>query len=724
MQLLWEEHKAYEEDAPSPGSPPEEKFFVTFPYPYMNGKLHLGHAFSVTKAEFAARFARLNGKRVLFPFSFHCTGMPIAAAALKLKGCIAERLAGPQAAQPGPEVEVVQQEEAAATPGVFKGKKSKAVAKTGGLDQYDIMLALGIPQEEIPKFTSPEYWLDYFPPLAVRDLKKLGTAVDWRRSFITTDVNPHYDAFVRWQFLKLREKYLANGKRESIFSIATNQPCADHDRSDGEGVNPQQYTLIKLRVKEVPSEWRASLGDGEVFLVAATLRPETMYGQTNCFVLPEGDYGFFRMKSGEIFVCTRRSALNMCYQDLGELQELPSGAKEPVCLLEKTGQDLVGLPLQAPLAAYDTVYALPMLTISMQKGTGIVTSVPAESPDDYACLLDWKKRANWREQYSVKEEWCQPFDVVEILEIPDSEFGSTSAQAICEQMKIESHKDKEKLAAAKKEVYLKGFYAGVMKVGPYAGQKVEDVKPIIRQELIDQGLAAAYWEPESRVVARSGDECVVALCDQWYLKYSDEDWTQRVRNHIESKSSFDMFNGLDNLNYAVGWLRDWACSRTFGLGTKLPWDEKWLIESLSDSTVYMAFYTVAHLIQGSAAMEDELPKVRAEDLTEGVFDYIFCIEDEPPADSAVSRDELDKMRREFQFWYPIDLRCSGKDLIQNHLTMSLFNHAAIWEDKPQLWPKAFFCNGHVMVDSVKMSKSTGNFLTLEEAIGLYSAVLA
>jgi hypothetical protein len=24
----------------------------------------------------------------------------------------------------------------------------------------------------------------------------------------------------------------------------------------------------------------------------------------------------------------------------------------------------------------------------------------------------------------------------------------------------------------------------------------------------------------------------------------------------------------------VGWLHEWACSRSYGLGTKLPWDEK------------------------------------------------------------------------------------------------------------------------------------------------------
>lgn len=257
MQTLWEEEKAYEMDAPEDAP---EKYFVTFPFPYMNGKLHLGHAFSITKAEFAARFARLNGKRVLFPFGFHCTGMPIAAAALKLKECIAKRGDATEAEAEAVLVEAGQADQAAeaaeAAPGVFKGKKSKAVAKTGGLDQYDIMLALGIPEEEIPKFTDPTYWLEYFPPLAIQDMKRFGTAVDWRRTFITTDLNPYFDSFVQWHFQKLKAKYLANGKRQTIFSMTTQQPCADHDRAEGEGVNPQEYTLIKLRVKEIPAEWK------------------------------------------------------------------------------------------------------------------------------------------------------------------------------------------------------------------------------------------------------------------------------------------------------------------------------------------------------------------------------------------------------------------------------------------------------------------------------------
>lgn len=50
----------------------------------MNGRLHLGHTFSFSKCEFAIGYQRLHGKNCLFPFGFHCTGMPIKACADKL----------------------------------------------------------------------------------------------------------------------------------------------------------------------------------------------------------------------------------------------------------------------------------------------------------------------------------------------------------------------------------------------------------------------------------------------------------------------------------------------------------------------------------------------------------------------------------------------------------------------------------------------------------------
>jgi len=111
VQKKWSTTKPFQVNAPTD---PEErkkrnKFLVTFPYPYMNGRLHLGHAFTVAKAEFAVRYQRLLGKKALFPFGFHCTGMPILACAQRLQAEIKEREEGIVA-----EVEEEKEEEAAA----------------------------------------------------------------------------------------------------------------------------------------------------------------------------------------------------------------------------------------------------------------------------------------------------------------------------------------------------------------------------------------------------------------------------------------------------------------------------------------------------------------------------------------------------------------------------------------------------------------------------------
>ncbi len=121
-------------------------------------------------------------------------------------------------------------------------------------------------------------------------------------------------------------------------------------------------------------------------MVAATLRPETMYGQTNLFVLPTGKYGAFEMANGEVFICSQRSAYNLAYQEKTAVQN----KAEPIMELE--GVELMGLPLKAPLAIHERIYSLPMMNISMFKGTGLVTSVPSDAPDDFAALMDLKNK--------------------------------------------------------------------------------------------------------------------------------------------------------------------------------------------------------------------------------------------------------------------------------------------------------------------------------------------
>mmetsp|Transcript_17368 Transcript_17368/g.48365 ORF Transcript_17368/g.48365 Transcript_17368/m.48365 type:complete len:1080 (-) Transcript_17368:364-3603(-) len=710
-QKTWAESKVFEVDAPPEGEE-KPKYFGNFPYPYMNGMLHLGHAFTLSKLEFATAFHRLCGKNSLFPQGFHCTGMPIKACADKLDRELSLYGCPPQFPTEEPEPQPAEaSSDVKADPSKFKGKKSKAAAKKGtGTTQYGILKDSGIPEAEIPDFRDPLHWLRYFPPLAMRDIAAMGCGVDWRRSFITTDVNPYYDSFVRWQFETLKKKALVvKDKRYAVYSPLDGQPCADHDRATGEGVQPQEYTLIKLKALELPGKLAELEGKGTVFLLAATLRPETMYGQTNCWALPDGKYGAYRGLGNEIYIMAERSALNLSYQDM-----MPTTGR-PECILEVVGQDLMGVPLSAPNAIHERVYVLPLLTILMNKGTGVVTSVPSDSPDDYTALMDLKNKPKLREKYSIKDEWVMPFQVVPIIEIP--EFGNMAAVKVCEDLKIKSQNDTAKLAEAKGMVYLKGFTDGVMITGPHNGKKVSDAKPIIKQEMIDANLAMAYSEPEKTVMSRSGDECVVALTDQWYLLYGSPEWAEVTGQALDALNCY-YSECLNGFKHTLSWLNQWACSRSFGLGTRLPWDPQFLVESLSDSTIYMAYYTVAHILQSGNIFGEGDSPVKAEDVTTEVWDYV--LQTGPlPAASKICEETLRKMRREFEYWYPWDLRVSGKDLIQNHLTFALYNHTAFFaKDK---WPRSIRCNGHLLLNSEKMSKSTGNFMTLERAIKEYSA---
>lgn len=66
-------------------------------------------------------------------------------------------------------------------------------------------------------------------------------------------MNPYYNSFIEWQFTLLKEKgFIKFGKRPSVYCIKDKQICADHDRSEGEGAMPQEYTLIKMQIMDFP----------------------------------------------------------------------------------------------------------------------------------------------------------------------------------------------------------------------------------------------------------------------------------------------------------------------------------------------------------------------------------------------------------------------------------------------------------------------------------------
>uniref|UniRef100_A0A671KQD1 Leucine--tRNA ligase, cytoplasmic n=1 Tax=Sinocyclocheilus anshuiensis TaxID=1608454 RepID=A0A671KQD1_9TELE len=620
VQQKWEQEKMFEIDAPttSEENTNKNKYFITFPYPYMNGRLHLGHTFCLSKCEFAIGYQRLKGKQCLFPFGLHCTGMPIKACADKLK----------------------REMELYGNPPQFPEEDEE--------------------EEEQKKITDE---------VIIKDKSK--------------------------------------GKKVNVYTIYSpkdGQPCMDHDRQTGEGVGPQEYTLIKMKIVEPYPAKLSGLKGKNVFLVAATLRPETMFGQTNCWIRPDMKYIIFETANGELFISTQRSARNMSYQGFTK-----ENGVVPV-IMNIMGQDILGCALSAPLTSYKTIYALPMLTIKEDKGTGVVTSVPSDAPDDIAALRDIKKKQALREKYGIQDYMVLPFEPVPIIEIPG--YGNLSAPLVCDELKIQSQNDREKLAEAKEKVYLKGFYEGIMLVEGFKGQKVQDVKKPIQKMMVEKGEAMIYMEPEKQVLSRSADECVVALCDQWYLDYGNEEWKKQATGVLEALETF-CDETRKNFEATLAWLQEHACSRSYGLGTRLPWDEQWLIESLSDSTIYMAYYTVAHLLQGGV-LNGQGPSplgIRAEQMTREVWDYIF-FKTAPFPKTDIPKEKLQKLRREFEFWYPVDVRVSGKDLVPNHLSYYLYNHVAMWPNDSRLIRCLF---------THQMSKSTGNFLTLSQAIAKFSA---
>ncbi|KAG9621418.1 leucyl-tRNA synthetase, partial [Aureobasidium melanogenum] len=419
-QQQWKQDGVFQQNAPSLKEVPfhsispaelreqQPKNFATMAYPYMNGILHAGHAFTASKVEFATGWARMEGKRALFPQGYHCTGMPIKSCADKLarememfgknfenyKEEDAEEDAVPAPTQETTKADITK----------FGAKKSKAAAKAVSMKyQFQIMGALGIQKEEIHKFADPYHWLDHFPALCERDLTNIGARVDWRRSMVTTDRNPYYDAFVRWQMNRLKELgKIKFGKRYTVYSPKDKQACMDHDRSSGEGVGVQEYTALKMKVQEWAEPAQKSLAgklpeNANVYFIPATLRPETMMGQSACFVGPKIEYGIYKVSETEYYFVSERAARNMAFQGI-----FPEwGVFPKVANLQ--GSDVIGTVVNAPLSVYKNVRILPMETVKASKGTGVVSCVPSDSPDDYITIQDLVKKADY---YKIKKEWA------------------------------------------------------------------------------------------------------------------------------------------------------------------------------------------------------------------------------------------------------------------------------------------------------------------------------
>ena len=541
----------------------------------------------------------------------------------------------------------------------------------------------GVPEDTIKEFVEPVKIANYFHQEIKAGMIEMGYSIDWRREFTTID--PVYSKFIEWQINILREKNLIiQGSHPVGWCPKDQNPVSQHDTLGDVEPDFTEYILIKFKFEDhvIPT---------------ATLRPETIFGVVNLWINPEIIYKKITVDD-EKWIVSKECAYKMEFLD-----------KKITYDGEIKGSELIGKTVTVP-HRNESIVMLPASFVESETGTGIVMSVPAHAPFDYQALIDLKK-SKMEPELSTKVNAITPISIIET-----DGYGENPAKEAVEKFGIVDQND-PKLEEATKEVYGKEFYGGKLKSNTeqFTGIKVAYAKDTIKDWLIKNKHADILLElTNTPVRCRCGAECVVkVLNNQWFLNYGDKDWKELATK------CFDSMNILpqeirSEFNYVIGWLRERACARQHGLGTKLPWDKDWIVESLSDSVIYMAYYIISKFVNNKTIVADNLSKE--------FFDYIFLDKgdsDKVSSITKISPNIINEIKKEFQYFYPVDSRHSGRDLVPNHLTFFVLNHVAIFPQSN--WPREIVVNGSVLMNGSKMSKSMGNIIPLRKAISDYGA---
>ncbi|MEM3550731.1 MAG: leucine--tRNA ligase [Candidatus Bathyarchaeia archaeon] len=551
----------------------------------------------------------------------------------------------------------------------------------------DFVNVYKVPRDKLKDLTDPLAMAQYFHQEIKEGMKKIGYSIDWRREFTTID--PQYNRFIEWQFHKLRENgYIKRGSHPVGWCPKDGNPVGQHDTKGDVEPEIGEFTLIKFKLEE----W---------VLPTATLRPETVFGVTNIWLNPKARYVKATV-DGEKWIVSQKCAEKLTYQNrMVNVHEIFDG------------KSLIGRRVKNPITE-DEILILPADFVDPDNATGVVMSVPGHAPYDYVALENVKSDPSRIEEYGISARDVEGISPIAIITVPN--YREIPAGEIVQKMGIKEQTD-PRLEEATKEVYRHEFHGGKMKdnTGKYAGLTVAEAREEVKKDMMAQGKAASMYELLNRPVkCRCGTECIVKIFeDQWFIDYGNREWKNLAHKCLE-KMRILPEELRSEYNYVIDWLREKACARKSGLGTRLPWDPEWIIESLSDSTIYMAYYTVVRHIKRH--------NIKAEQLTNEVFDYVFLgvgnVED-VASRAKLDAEIIEDMRREFLYFYPLDSRHSAHELIPNHLTFMIFNHTAVFPENH--WPRQIVTNGHVMMEGEKMSKSFGNIIPLREGLAVYGA---
>ncbi len=658
MQTKWQKAWQKAELGKAKRDESKEKFMMIFAYPGISGFLHVGHMRGFSYTDAICRLERMKGKEVFFPVGTHASGNHAFAFAKKVKN---------------------------------KDEKWITYLKNNGCTD-----------SQLKDMETPEKIIDYFNGVYVEEYwKKFGFISDWGAFTCTTYKD--YEKFIQWQFKKLKEKNLLVQKPYyAPFSNESGPVAVDPSETDiskGGNAEKVEYTLLKFKLH--------ANSDNPDYLVAATLRPETIYGQTNLWINPEAEYCRVQVEN-EHWIMSKEAAEKITYQiDNVIIKE----DIDPKTLLGQTAL-APGIEREVPI--------LPASFVSATVGSGIVTCVPSDAPYDYIALQTLKEEnSQGRKNLAMLKINLNIVDEIKLIPIIESKgYKEFPAKEISEKLNIKSLEDKEKLDEATKEIYKVGFHSGIMRenCGKYAGMKVAQAKEAMKLDLLQEGKATIFHDLSEEVICRNGGKVFIKrIDDQWFIKYSDSDVTEKSKGHVPHMSIYPK-EYAEQMPSVLDWFQDRSCARLGNwMGSKFPYDDKWTVEPISDSTLYPAYYVISRYTNSK--------QLTTKDLSEAFFDYVFLGKEPTEEQKQAQNITEDKFqiwqeaKKDFDYFYPLDINLGGKEHKTVHFPVFLMNHVGILPaDK---WPKGILVNWWVTGKGGKISKSKGGAEPIPGAIEKY-----
>ncbi len=595
-QSEWERARLAE--ARTDGS--REKFYAIVAYPGSSGFLHLGHLRGMTLADVLHRYYRMVGRSVFFPTGTHASGLPAVTFAQKVKE-----------------------------------RNPRTVAS---------LRSEGVPESEWAELEDPVSAARYLGRSYLRVYRSFGILVD-ERAYVTT-VDDDYQAFIRWQFRRL---HALGALRQGPHHASVCPVCgpvsvdaSETDLSTGGQAETVVYTAVPF-----------ALDDGRV-LLAATLRPETIYGVTNLWLPTSGGLAVWHFRE-RTYLVAPAAAHRLAAQHGGQVGHVLDVG------------ELVGRSVKVP----ETGASVPLLQSSLVDpaiGTGVVMSVPAHAPADWLAIheLDPAERTRLPPVTAI-------VDLPGPIELSGSEKELLAGEGVPAERAVRATgahalADRSALDAATERLYRLEFARGRMRSDILGGRPVADARREVAERLRAGGDSFELREFSEPVVCRNGHDVEIRLVpDQWFLRYGWGEWKSKTRAALDALVVVPAEYGRE-LPGVLDWFQDRPCTRKGRwLGTPFPLDPTWVIEPIADSTFYPAYFVVRPFVA--------LGRIPLAGLTDEFFDHVFL--GEGPGEPSVDPGVQQEVRAAFEYWYPLDLNIGGKEHKRVHFPVFLATHALL-----------------------------------------------